>query len=181
MIRSRARLPYSRLHGLWPLSLARSPLSLLVALPLLLLLLAPLGGCFGEAETGPVKINWDRDACHVCRMLISDRRFAAQVRGGPRHKAFKFDDLGELIIWLDQQKWKDDKDVEIWVMDVDTGTRWLDARKAFYISGQHSPMDYGFGAVEKMRKDAISYGEMMKKTRARGSTYHCLPPEQSAS
>jgi nitrous oxide reductase accessory protein NosL len=136
-----------------------------------------LAGCFGESDSGPVKIHWDRDACHVCRMLISDRRFAAQVRGGPGHEAYKFDDLGELILWLDQQPWKDEEKTEIWVRDVDSGSKWLDARKARYVGGLHSPMDYGFGAVEDNRPGSLSFGEMVRQVRKRGSTYHCLPQD----
>lgn len=146
-----------------------------LALPLL------LAGCFGEETTGPVPIKWDRDACEVCRMLISDRHFAAEVRGGKRHKVHKFDDLGEAIHWLDKQDWKDDPAAEIWVRDLDSGTKWLDARKMRYMPGQHSPMDYGFGAVEDNRKGSVSFDEMVKKVRARGATNHCLPPAKRNS
>jgi nitrous oxide reductase accessory protein NosL len=140
-----------------------------------------LTGCFGDPPTGPFEIRWDRDACEVCRMLISDRHFAAQLRGGPGHKAHKFDDIGELVYWLDQQPWKDAPDVEIWVMDVDSGTRWLDARKSHFITNQRSPMDYGFGAVEAPREGSLSFEEMLKKARERGSTYYCLPGHQEPS
>ncbi len=150
-------------------------LAILVLMPVL------FGGCFGEPETGPVKIKWDRDSCEVCRMLISDRHFAAQLRGGPKHKAHKFDDLGELIYWLEDKPWKSDPKTEIWVMDLDTGTKWLDARKARYMTNQHSPMDYGFGAIEGEREGSISLDEMVKRVKKRGSTNHCLPPEKTPS
>jgi nitrous oxide reductase accessory protein NosL len=140
-----------------------------------------LAGCFGDPPTGPVAIKWDRDACEVCRMLISDRHFAAQLRGGPGHKAYKFDDVGELVYWLDRQPWKDAPDVEIWVMDVDTGSKWLDGRKAQYVAGQRSPMDYGFGAVETPREGSLPFSAMAAKVRERGSTYHCLPPQEQPS
>ena len=44
---------------------------------------------------GMAEIKWDRDTCTRCRMAISDRRFAAQVRGGPKDQVFKFDDIGQ--------------------------------------------------------------------------------------
>lgn len=146
-----------------------------VLLPLL------LAGCFGDPASGPVEIKWDRDACEVCRMLISDRHYAAQVRGGPKHKAFKFDDMGELVHWLDKQPWKDDPKVEIWVRDMDSGSKWLDAHQAHYRPGQRSPMDYGFGAVESPREGSVPFAEMAKKVRERGSTYHCLPSQLRSS
>ena len=149
--------------------------ALLLALPLL------MAGCFGQPETGSVPIKWDRDICEVCRMLISDRHFAAQLRGGPRHKAYKFDDMGELIHWLNAQNWKADPKVEIWVMDLDTGTKWLDGRKARYMPDQRTPMDYGFGAIEGPRSGSVSFEEMVEKVIKRGSTYHCAPSKQRTS
>ena len=140
-----------------------------------------LAGCFGDPETGPVEIKWDRDTCEVCRMLISDRHFAAQLRGGPKHKAYKFDDIGELVHWLEVQTWKADPKVEIWVMDMKTGSKWLNARKAHYLPGQRSPMDYGFGAVESPSERSINFDEMVRKAKQRGSTYHCLPANQHPS
>jgi nitrous oxide reductase accessory protein NosL len=141
----------------------------------LILLTVGLAGCFDDPATGPVEIKWDRDTCHVCGMIISDRRYAAQVRGGPKHKAYKFDDLGEVVIWLEEQPWKDDPELEIWVMDMDTGSKWLDAQKVRYMPGQRSPMDYGFGAVEDNRPGSIDYEEMARRAKQRGSTYQCLP------
>ncbi len=126
----------------------KSPASLAAFLTFLLVLPVVLVGCFGESETGPVPIKWDRDTCEMCRMLISDRHFAAELRGGPRHKIHKFDDMGELVYWLENKSWKNNPKVEIWVRDLDTGTKWLDARKARYMPHQHRRMDYGFGASE---------------------------------
>ena len=155
--------------------------NLLASIAFVLLTPLFLAGCFGDPETGPVPIKWDRDTCEVCRMMISDRHFAAQLRGGPRHKPYKFDDMGELIHWLEAQSWKDDPKVELWVMDMDTGTKWLDARKARYMPGQHTPMDYGFGAVTDTRLGSLSFDEMVTKVKLRGSTYHCAPAEQRPS
>ncbi len=161
--------------------LKKSPASLLVRALFLLLLSIPLSGCFGEPATGPAPVKWDRDSCEVCRMLISDRRFAAQLRGGKRHKAYKFDDIGELVHWLGKQSWKDDPKVEIWVRDLDSGTKWLDGRKVRYLPDQHSPMNYGFGAVEDNRPGSLSFEDMAQKVRQRGSTNHCLPDKRYPS
>lgn len=145
------------------------------ALASLALLAVLLTGCWGEPKTGPVEIRFGRDTCDVCRMIISDPRFAAQVRGGLKHRAHKFDDIGELVLWLDKQSWKDDAKTEIWVMDAKTGKTWLNAATAYYIKQRHTPMDYGFGAVLDATPDALTYSEMTDKVRERGSTYHCAP------
>ena len=48
--------------------------------------LAPLASFRLQERAWPeemVEIKWDRDTCVVCNMVISDRRFAGEMRGGP--------------------------------------------------------------------------------------------------
>ncbi len=134
-----------------------------------------LGGCFGETETGPVKIVYGRDTCDYCRMIISDPRFAAQIRRGPGATAYKFDDIGDAVFFLDEQAWKAEDAVEFWVMDVDKGRTWLDARAVYYLTGLQSPMAYGFGAVEAAGPDRITFRAMTEKVLAGGSRSRCVP------
>ncbi len=49
------------------------------------------------------------------------------------------------MIWLGDKPWRDAADTEIWVTDWRKGD-WIDARKAFYVTGQVTPMEYGLGA-----------------------------------
>ena len=106
-----------------------------------------VGGCAPGADSGPVEIKWDRDVCAHCGMAISDRRFAAQVRGGPRRAVHKFDDIGCAIVWLERQPWRGEPATEIWVAAHDSG-RGLDARAARYLAGRTSPMGYNHAAYE---------------------------------
>ncbi|RKZ53619.1 MAG: protein NosL [Candidatus Parabeggiatoa sp. nov. 3] len=101
-----------------------------------------LTGCYND-NTGPTEIKWDRHTCERCRMVLSDKHFAVQVRGGPKNQVYLFDDLGCAVHWLNKQKWEAN---EIWIADYRNG-EWLDARKAYYVAGQTTPMDFGFGAV----------------------------------
>lgn len=133
------------------------------------------GACSSEPPTGPVEIRYGRDTCDFCHMIISDPRFAAQIRGGPGHKPYKFDDIGDALLFLEAQAWKDDPKVEIWVMDVDTGSKWLDARKAYYQRGMQSPMAHGFGAVPDMRPGTITFEEMRTSAVKRAARAYCLP------
>ena len=119
---------------------------------------AVLGGCFEEA-TGPVEMKYGRDTCTMCNMIISDARFAAQIRGGPKNKVYKFDDIGGALNWLCDKDWGDGAATEIWVADSENGTAWLDAREAFWIAGAISPMDYGFAAVSTARPGAVPFAE----------------------
>lgn len=109
-----------------------------------------LGACSHEPDTGPVAVHWDRDTCHRCRMVLSDHNHAAEVRGAPAGQptvAYKFDDIGCAVVWLEQQPWKDDPRTEIWVADRSSGA-WLDARGATYVTGDLTPMGYGLGAQD---------------------------------
>ena len=132
-----------------------------------------LGGCFGEPDTGPVEIRYGREVGEFCKMIISDPRYAAELRKAKGEKVYKFDDIGDAIHWLKQVKWKETGEMEFWVRDMKTGKKWLDARKVYYLGGQHTPMEYGFGAFEQKKKGTISFAEMRKKVIAAGATSRC--------
>lgn len=122
-------------------------------------LVHPLAGCSGDPGTGPVEVKWDRDPCERCRMVLSDRRHAAQVRfvdPGGRSRVMKFDDLGCAIVWLDDKPWKAASSTEIWVNDHRDG-QWLDARTAHYVTGQVTPMEYGLGAQTEKAEGALTF------------------------
>lgn len=145
---------------------------------LLTSLVMMLAACSQEPATGPVEIRYGRDTCDFCRMIISDPRYAAQLRGGPGHKAYKFDDIGDALLFLDRQPWKDDANVEFWVMDVEKGKTWLDARKAFYKFGMQSPMAHGFGAFPDQRPGTVPYQTMREQAAKRASRVYCLPESE---
>ena len=85
------------------------------------LLLAPLAGCGkqGHWPEGMAEIKWDRDTCVRCNMVISDPRFAAEMRGGEKGVVFKFDDIGCLVFWLRdkaaQFPWMASAGTRLWV------------------------------------------------------------------
>ncbi len=125
-----------------------------------------LAACSGDPKTGPVEIKWDRDGCAHCGMALSDRHFAAQVRGGPKHQAFKFDDIGCAVEWLKKQPWGGDASTEMWVMGYRSG-KWMDARQARYIGGKTSPMAYGYAAIEDDAPGSIDYSELARRVLAK--------------
>jgi nitrous oxide reductase accessory protein NosL len=131
------------------------------------LLLGLLAACHQEPKTGPVEVKWDRDTCVRCSMALSDKRFAAQVRGGPKHLAFKFDDFGCAVFWLKDKPWADDPATEFWAMDM-RSNQWIDARKASYVPNKMTPMAYGFGAVALPEPGAVSFEEARKRILAKG-------------
>lgn len=115
--------------------------------------------CGPGADTGPAELAWDRDACERCRMAISDRHFAAQVRLEGVRAAHVFDDLGCALLWIDAS---DAAAREIWVRSPD-GTAWLDAREARYVGERHTPMSYGFGTVAEGGEGLASVWDAVRK------------------
>lgn len=125
-----------------------------------------LAACSRAPETGPVEVKWDRDICTRCSMALSDRHYAAEVRGGPKKQVVKFDDIGCAIFWLKDQPWGNDPNMEIWVADFRTG-KWLDARAARYVAGKRTPMGYGYGATSEGDFGSISFDEARKQLLAK--------------
>lgn len=136
--------------------------------PLATLLLAACGD-EGHWPQGMVAIKWDRDTCTRCKMSISDRRFAAQLRGGPKNTAFKFDDIGCATTWraekIKDHPWMQDAATRFWVADFSgKGEKWLDARSAHYLVGKTSPMGYNYAAFAERQPDTIGFDVMCQKT-----------------
>lgn len=104
-------------------------------------------GCQKKVDFSPRPLNLDRAVCYVCKMGITDQRFAVQAIS-PQGDVFWFDDIGCLVEFMNYPEWKDkqmDKGM-IWIGDMNTG-KWIDARKAKYVFGIETPMGYGYGAV----------------------------------
>lgn len=137
---------------------------------------AALGACGkqGNWPEGMAEIKWDRDTCVRCNMVISDPRFAAELRGGDKNTAFKFDDIGCLVFWLRdkaaQFPWMAEPSTRMWVADsVDmSGATWLDPRQAHYLGGRLSPMGYNFAAVRDAVSGALTFEAMREQVLAKG-------------
>lgn len=107
-----------------------------------------LTSCGEDVMTGAVDVKWDRDSCERCKMMLSDRHYATEVRymaNDRQSRIYKFDDIGCAVIWLENKLWRDDVTTELWVTDHTSG-KWIDAKQAFYLKGRMSPMGYGLAA-----------------------------------
>jgi copper chaperone NosL len=127
--------------------------------PFFSFVLLGLTACSGDPGTGPLDVKWDRYTCERCRMVLSDRNHSAQVRvpqAEGRSKVVFFDDIGCAVVWLEDKPVRDDKRTEIWVTDWRTGD-WIDARKAVYLAGQVTPMEYGLGAQTEPNAQALDF------------------------
>ena len=129
--------------------------------PLYPLIVLVLSACSGDPRTGAVEPKWDRDICERCRMVLSDRFHAAQIRQsapGEGSRVRLFDDIGCAVIWLRDKPWRDDPATEIWVNDHRTGD-WIDARTATYLKGRRTPMEYGLGAQTSPAPEVLSFAQ----------------------
>ncbi len=123
--------------------------------------------CEKKDPTGIKKVNWDRDTCDRCVMVLSYRNHAVQISNPSTGKAYNFDDIGCALTWFEEEKitWK--KDAKIWIADIKTGD-WLDARTAYYNTGNLTPMGYGYGAHElvasiEKNEESIDFKEVEKR------------------
>lgn len=120
---------------------------------LVLLLLPGLYACREKIDTGPHVIHYGEDVCERCKMIISDKRFAAQLVD-QKGTALKFDDIGCMSDYLKESGGEGGKPLAIYVTDFATG-EWIDAGKAFYLRNPElrSPMGYNiaaFGSAAEM-------------------------------
>ena len=120
---------------------------------LVLLILAGLAACGDKTDTDPRTVHYGEEVCERCKMIISDKRFAAQyITSSGESK--KFDDIGCMIDDLKEAGERGVSPLAVYTADFGTG-EWLDAGKAFYLENSElkSPMGYNiaaFGSGEDM-------------------------------
>ena len=104
-------------------------------------------GCEKRKKGEVEEIHWDRDMCERCKMVVSERKYAAEIINPKNGKVYKFDDIGCAVLWLDEEHilWK--KEAKIWVTDAKTG-KWINARTAKYTDDSITPMAYGIAAFD---------------------------------
>ncbi len=94
-----------------------------------------------------------------CKMYIETQKHSAQVIMQD-HKTYFFDDAGCMVLWLKDLGTKMKYYPYVFSEDTD---KWIDATKACYKIGIHTPMHYGFGAYEHHDKECISYDDFKLK------------------
>ena len=124
-----------------------------------------VSACKHETDYSPRKINYDRDICVQCLMGIAEQPWAVQAINS-HGDVIWFDDIGCLNEYMKGDAWKrfkGDGKVQIWVGDSEHEGKWLDAEKAYYTFGKHTPMGYGYSAVEKPGDSTYTYKEVLKR------------------
>ncbi|CAN5881755.1 hypothetical protein BH11MYX3_BH11MYX3_18930 [soil metagenome] len=96
------------------------------------------------------RIEWNRQACAHCQMLIGDPHHAAQLITDDGD-ALSFDDPGCALRYLDQHQPRVHR---LWFHD-SVADRWLPADEVGFVTGGTTPMGSGLLAVERGTRGAI--------------------------
>ncbi len=118
------------------------------------LVLAAIVACTKTDEA--VDPVWGKEPCAHCRMLVGERRYAAQVVSDGDRKYF--DDIGCMVSFLAEHKAE-----RSWVR---VDGRWADAKGARYAKGAKTPMDFGW---EARAEGGVGWDEMRDDVIARRS------------
>ncbi len=133
------------------------------------ILLAALGAALVACTKtdAPVEPVWGKQACAHCMMVLSDRRFGAQLvtRDGDR---FYFDDVGCMVLFARERGLES---AHAWVHDAESG-KWVPAQEARYAPGASTPMDFGF---ESRAAGDVPYTAMREQVLAKQSTQRSNP------
>jgi len=125
-------------------------------------------GCRSDNDALP-SIRYGEDACDRCRMIISEKQFAAayKIESGD---VWKFDDLGCAIL---HQQEHGETVKQFWVYDYKE-TAWLDVKQAFFVHSSNllTPMGYGIAAFtteanaenlsKKMNDHIVPFDQLMQ-------------------
>jgi len=109
-----------------------------------------------QAADGPVPVIWDKTPCAWCAMHLGEPRFAAQLATADGTTYF-YDDPGCLM--LHQSSLGAATTIHArWFHDVEK-EGWIEAAEVSFLRIENTPMDYGFGAVQRGNLLAVSLEE----------------------
>ena len=146
-----------------------APLLLLMALTML------TAACGTSATaTGPPEINYGRDVCFECGMIISEARFASTYRTAAGAERL-FDDIGGMLKY--GHATGEIATAEAWVHDYET-EEWVAAEQAYFIVTQSvaTPMAFGILAFGDEAR-AASFARDLDADVVDWAVILRLPPE----
>lgn len=124
---------------------------------LVVVLSVALAACGAAKADGPPQIEYGRDVCVRCAMIIEDARFAAAYRLEDGTEK-KFDDVGDLLLHGEFFGELDLAGTTVWVSDFDDATL-IDASTASYVPtlAVASPMGHSILAfADRQRAEQVA-------------------------
>ena len=115
-----------------------------------LLILIFVSTVFLKCGISPEPINYGKDECEHCRMLIIDDRYGAEVLTD-KGKVYKFDSIECLIGYTLTKNILGNAQTSFLVNDFSQPEKLIDAKTAFYVHNDNfrSPMSLNISAFEK--------------------------------
>lgn len=120
--------------------------------------------CNSTPDYSPRIIHYERDICAQCLMGIADSLWAVQAIN-TEGTVLWFDDIGCLFEYMKTPNWKQfvkNNKVQLWVGNTEKGG-WIDAQKAYYNFGKHTPMGYGYSAVSIPNDTTFTFDQVRKR------------------
>jgi copper chaperone NosL len=104
-------------------------------------------------KTEPQPIVFGKDACHACKMMMTDHKFGAELIT-KKGKVYKFDDLNCMLNYYNNGKERMEDFEHVLVIDYAQPEKLIDARNAFYLKSEaiRSPMASEVAAFEQVEK-----------------------------
>lgn len=126
-----------------------------------------------SCSSGPQPIQYGKDACHFCKMVISDQRFGAELITG-KNKIYKFDDTHCIVSFLKSDFLTTEKVAAVYLVDFSQKGKLIKAGESFLLQSEalRSPMGGNTAAfavedsMTKFRKElngtVIKWNELIK-------------------
>lgn len=113
------------------------------------LMLLPLLMFFQSCDTGPEPISYGKEQCSFCKMIISDKKFGAEVVTD-KGKVFKYDDTHCLVSFLKSNYIENKEVASVYIVDYAQLEKLIDVEKAFFLKGDNirGPMGGTIAAFE---------------------------------
>lgn len=127
-----------------------------------------------QKADGPVEVE-PGDTCARCGMHIADMRHVGEIIG--TEEVWKFDDVGELFVYYQEQGLKDGDVQAVYVKGYDTG-KWIEAGSADYVIAPDVETPMATHVLALGKEDSVS--TYTASAGARKTTYDDLlasPPE----
>ena len=134
-----------------------------------LLLMFGLQSC----SSGPQPISFGKDACHFCKMIITDQRFGAELVTD-KYKIYKFDDTHCIVSFLKSGELQQTQIADIYLVDYSQQGQLVKATESFLFQSDalRSPMGGNVAAFtaedsllkfkEELNGAAVSWNELIQ-------------------
>lgn len=93
-----------------------------------------------SCQNNPEAIDYGRDDCAYCKMVISDRKFGGELIT-PKGKIYKFDSIECLAKYYRTSNLSDAQ--SLWTIDFSNPGMWVKADGAYYLSSKNIPSPMG--------------------------------------